>query len=340
MVRHGKETTMLVGRTNRREFIAGLGGAAAWPVVARAQQSAMPVIGFLNSSSPETYAYLVTAFRQGLKSVGYFEGQNVEIEYRWASGQYDRLPELAEDLVRRRVRVIAATGGSPSALAAARATTTIPIVFSVGVDPLRLGIVASLNRPGGNVTGVSYLSVPLTAKQLELLHEVVPQATAIGLLINPANPITDSDAKEAAAAAQALGLQLNILKASSEGDIDKAFTTFTQIRAEALLVGTDVFFSSRVHQFIALSAGHRLPVCYDRREFVMAGGLMSYGASLVEGYSQVGLYTGQILNGANPADLPVLQPTKFDLVINLKTAKALGIQIPPQLLARADEVIE
>ena len=322
----------------RREFIAGLGSAAVWPLAAKPQPR--PVIGFLNSSSPETYAYLVTAFRQGLKKAGYIEGQNVEIEYRWASGQYDQLPELAADLVHRRVDVIAATGGSPSALAAAQATTTIPIVFSVGSDPLRLGIVASLNRPGGNVTGVSYLSGPLTAKQLELLHEAVPKATAIGILLNPTNPLTDPAAKEVAMAAQALGLQLNILKASSESEIDEAFRTFTQHRAEALLVATDMFFSGRVHQFVALTASHRLPACYDRREFVIAGGLMSYGASLVEGYGQVGVYVGRILSGVNPGDLPVLQPSKFDLAVNLKTAMSLGIEIPPQLLARADEVIE
>ena len=309
-----------------------------WPLAAKPQPR--PVIGFLNSSSPETYAYLVTAFRQGLKKAGYIEGQNVEIEYRWASGQYDQLPELAADLVHRRVDVIAATGGSPSALAAAQATTTIPIVFSVGSDPLRLGIVASLNRPGGNVTGVSYLSGPLTAKQLELLHEAVPKATAIGILLNPTNPLTDPAAKEVAMAAQALGLQLNILKASSESEIDEAFRTFTQHRAEALLVATDMFFSGRVHQFVALTASHRLPACYDRREFVIAGGLMSYGASLVEGYGQVGVYVGRILSGVNPGDLPVLQPSKFDLAVNLKTAMSLGIEIPPQLLARADEVIE
>jgi putative ABC transport system substrate-binding protein len=328
----------MLGQTNRRTFITALGGAVAWPLAARAEPK--PVIGFLNSSSPENYTYLVTAFQQGLKSAGYIERQNVEIEYRWAFGQYDRLPELAADLVRRGVDVIAAGGGAPSALAAARATTTIPIVFSVGVDPLRLGIVASLNRPGGNVTGVSYLSGPLTAKRLELLHEVIPKATAIGILLNPTNPLADPDEREATRAAQALGLQLNILKASSEGDIDKAFTTFAQLQTEALLVGTDVSFSSRVHQFVALSASHRLPACYDRREYVIAGGLMSYGASLMDGYSVVGVYVGQILNGVNPGDLPVVQPSKFDLAVNLKTATSLGIEIPPQVLARADEVIE
>ena len=325
---------------NRREFITLLGGAAAaWPLAARAQQPVMPVIGFLNSASPDGYAVPVRAFRQGLKDIGYVEGQNVAIEYRWAEGQYDRLPALAADLVRRQVTAIAATS-TPAALTAKAATTTISIVFTTASDPMRLGLVASLSRPGGNVTGATQLNVEVGPKRLELVRELLPAATIIALLVNPTNPVAETLARDLQAAARTIGLQLHILNASTEGDIDDAFANLAKLRAGALVVGSDVFFNTRSEQLGALTVRHGVPTIYQYREFAAAGGLMSYGGSITDLYRRAGGYTGRILKGEKPADLPVQQSTKVELIINLKTAKTLGLTFPLSLLGRADEVIE
>jgi putative ABC transport system substrate-binding protein len=323
----------------RRDFITLLGGAAAWPGAVRAQQP-MPVIGFLSSRSPGESAHLVAAFRQGMKETGYVEGQGLAIAFRWAEGRYDRLPALAAELVNLRVPVIAATGGSVTALAAKAATATIPIVFATGVDPVELGVVASFNRPGGNLTGVSQFASVLAAKRLELLREIEPKANVIAFLANQRSPSTKSETKEMQETARTLGLQLQILSASSERDFETAFTTLIRRRAAALVVAADPFFDIHRDQLIALAARHAIPAIYAWRDHPLAGGLMSYGTSLTDTYRQVGVYTGRILKGEKPADLPVLQPTKFELVINVKTAKALGLEVPPTLLARADEVIE
>jgi putative tryptophan/tyrosine transport system substrate-binding protein len=323
----------------RREFITLLGGAAAWPLAARAQQPAMPTIGFLGSGSPGTYTPLVVGFRQGLKEAGYVEGLNAAIEFRWAEGQYDRFPELVAELVRNRVAVIA-TFGPGAALAAKAATTTIPIVFTGGFDAVQLGLVASLNRPGGNVTGVNFLANALEAKRLGILHDLVPQSTVIGTLLNPANASAEVQSRNMKEAASALGLQLRVATASTERDIDAAFANFVQQRLNALIVAADAFFLSQRNQLVSLAARHAIPAIYAWREAVAAGGLMSYGTSFTDAYRQGGIYVGLILKGAKPADLPVMLPTKFEFVVNLKTAKALGLTIPPGVLAIADEVVE
>jgi putative ABC transport system substrate-binding protein len=317
-----------------------LGGTMAWPLAARAQQSAMPIIGFLDSGSRGTNANLVAAFSLGLKEAGYVEGESVAIEYRWADGDYDRLPALAADLVRRQVSAIVATGGEPSGRAARAATTTIPIVFDSGISPVELGWVTSLNRPGGNMTGVNQMVDELVTKQLGLLHELIPQAQVIAMLVNASNPKTESFVRKAQTAAGALGCNLQVLMAGSEQDFDTAFTTLVQQSAGALFVSPDPFFYRQRDRIIALAARHAVPALYVRREFAAAGGLMSYGTSLADTYRQVGLYAGRILNGEKPAGLPVVQPTKFELTINLTTAKSLGLTIPPSLLVTADEVIE
>jgi len=324
----------------RREFVGLLGGALAWPFAARAQQPTLPVIGYLSSTSHGPYAPFVAAFQQGLKETGFVAGQNVTIEYRWAEGQFDRLTELAADLVRRQVAIIAVGGGGVTALAAKDATSTIPIVFAFGSDPVKLGLVASLNRPGGNITGVSYLAVALGPKRLELLHEMMPKADAIGFLINPGSPNTAFDLRDVEAAARTLGQQLVIVKASNDLEIGTAFETLKQQRADALVIQADPFLFSRRSHLAALALRGKMPTIYFERDFAAAGGLLSYGTDFVDANRQAGIYAGRILKGAKPADMPVLQPTRFELVINLKTAQALGLTVPPSLLARADEVIE
>jgi putative tryptophan/tyrosine transport system substrate-binding protein len=327
-------------KIQRREFITLLGGAAAaWPLAARAQQSAMPVIGFLGGSSLTERRPLLVGFRQALTEAGYVEGQNVAIEYRWAEGQYDRLPALAADLVRRHVTVIVA-GDGPSALAAKAATMIIPIVFSTGIDPIQSGLVTSLARPGGNLTGFNLIAGPLPAKQLGLLHELVPAAKTIAVLINPNNANAERDAATVQEAARAIGVQILVTGAAVESDFETVFATIAAERAGALLANSDVFFTSRRDQIIALAARHALPVMSPWREFPLAGGLISYGPSISAAYRQIGVYAAKILNGAKPADLPVMQPTTFELVINLKTAKTLGLNIPLHLQQLADEVIE
>jgi putative ABC transport system substrate-binding protein len=326
---------------NRREFITLLGGAAAWPLVARAQQPAMPVIGLLGPTSPDNLADRLRAFRRGLAETGYVEGQNVAIEYRLAQGQLDRLPALAADLVRRQVSVIAVPGSAAAALAATAATQTIPIAFGVPEDPVKLGLVASLARPGGNATGINFFNAEVTAKRLGLLRELMPAATRVAVLVNPANVGRGASTREdIEPAARVLGLQIQFYDASTNQEIDAAYATLVRERPDALLVAPDVFFTSRRVQLIGLAARHALPAAYSVREFVEAGGLMSYGTNITDMYRQVGVYSGRILNGQKPADLPVVQATKFELIINLQTARLLGVDVPPMMLARADEVIE
>ena len=324
----------------RRDLITLLGGtAAAWPLAAEAQQPAMAVIGYLNNGSPESDASRLTGLRRGLNEIGYVEGRNFVVEYRWAGNQADRLPALAADLVQLRVTVIVAAGLLP-ALAAKAATTSIPIVFSVAADPVQLGLVASLNRPGGNLTGTNSLIGELGAKGLAVLHELMPSIATIGFLENPNNPVSGLMRRDVLAAAPVVGLKVQILKAGTDREIDAAFVSLVQAQTGALLVGNDPLFNSRIEQLVALAARHAIPTMYSWREFVVAGGLISYGLSLIENYRQTGLYTGRILKGEKPVDMPVMQTTKLELAINLKTAKALGLDVPPSLLSIADEVIE
>ena len=325
----------------RREFIAGLGGAAVvWPLAARAQQPVMPVIGYLYRGTQESNANIVVAFRKGLSETGYVEGQNIAIEYRWANTENDQLPELAADLVRRRVAVIVTPGGTNAPLAVKALTTTIPIVFSATADPVESGLVASLNRPGGNVTGVSLTSYELMPKQLGILHDLLPGATRIALLINPNSPQTGARIARMRSAAASIGRQIEVASAGNNRDIDASFATFAQKKTEALIISPTGLFGVRRTQILTLAARHALPTMYPNREFVVAGGLMSYGPDFAEQTRQLGIYVGRILKGDKPADLPVVQPTKFELVINRQTARTLGIEVPETLLATADEVIE
>jgi putative ABC transport system substrate-binding protein len=326
----------------RREFVAALGGAAAaWPLAARAQQAAMPVVGFLGSESLDLWANYVRTFKQGLRETGFVEGHNVATEYRWAEGHNDRLPALAAELVRRQVTVIAAPGSTPAALAAKAATATIPIVFAIGADPVGLGLVAGLAGPGGNATGVVTLNVEIAQKRLELLHELFPAGTSFALLVNPTTPaIAQPVSRDVQAAARVLRVTLHVLHASSEPEVDAVFATAAQLRTVGLVIGPDVFFNSRIEHLAALTVRHALPAVYQGREFTAAGGLLSYGGSFTDVYRQAGVYTGRILKGEKPADLPVEQATKIELFINLKTAKALGLTMPTALLVRAHEVIE
>jgi ABC-type uncharacterized transport system substrate-binding protein len=325
----------------RREFITLLGGAAAaWPLAAHAQQPTLPVVGFLNAASAQNYTRQLAAFLKGLGESGYVDGRNVAVEYRWAEGQNDRLPAMAADLVHRQVAVIAATS-TPAALAAKAATTTIPIIFELGSDPVQLGLVASLSRPGGNVTGVTNANMGIAPKRLQLLHELLPTARIMALLVNPAEPaLAETYTKEVQAAARNFGLELHVLNATSEGDFDVAFSKLTQLRAGGLVIGGGAFFTSRTEQLAALSVRHAVPAIYYNRRFAVAGGLLSYGADSTDAYRLAGIYTGRVLKGDKPADLPVQQATKVELYINLKTAKALGLTIPNTLIGRADEVFE
>jgi putative ABC transport system substrate-binding protein len=332
----------MTARMRRREFVTLLGGAAVtWPLAASAQQPAMPVIGFVSSQSPQRYMDpLLRAFRQGLKDAGFVEGENVAIEYRWADNQTDRLPALGAELVHRRVAVIAAMD-NVSSLAAKTVTTAIPIVFNVGGDPVRLGLVASLARPGGNATGVNFFTTELVAKRLQLLRELVPGATRVGVLVNPANAeVTESTLTDVEVAARAIGIQIQVLKASTSDEINAAFVSLVRERPDALFIGPGPFFTTRRVQLAQLAARHAVPAIYSLRESAEVGGLISYGASVTDAFHQVGVYAGRVLKGAKPADLPVVQPTKFELVINVETARMLGLTVPPSLLARADEVIE
>jgi putative tryptophan/tyrosine transport system substrate-binding protein len=325
----------------RREFMGIVGATVAiWPLVARAQQSPMPVIGFLHSASPDPAAKRVAAFRRGLGDLGYVESRNVIIEFRWAEGHYDQLTGYAADLVRDQVDVIVTGGGVPAAVAAKAATSTISIVFTIGLDPVHLGLVESLNRPGHNVTGVSYLSVELAAKRLELLRELVPKVSMIAMLVNPKNPNAATNMREGRTAAETVGQQLVVLNASTEREINIAFAALAQQQIGAVLVGSDPLFVSRRDQLAAVAISNAIPAIYENREFVEAGGLISYGSDLDDAYRQAGIYVGKILKGAKPADLPIVQPTKFELVINLKAAKSLGFTVPATLLSQADEVIE
>jgi ABC-type uncharacterized transport system substrate-binding protein len=324
----------------RRDFITLLGGAAAWPLAARAQQAPMPTIGYLSARSPDDSAHLVEAFRRGLSEAGYVEGQTVTVEHRWALGQHDLLPAMAVELVRKPVTALVSVGGESAALAARAATSTIPIVFIIGGDPVKLGLAASYNRPGGNATGISILTSTLEPKRLGLLHELVSQAATIGVLLNPNFPSFEGQLRDVQEAARAVAVQIHVLRASTDGEIEVAFETVAQERVAALAVAADPFFDTRRDKLVALAARHAVPTMYHFREFAGAGGLVSYGANIPDAHRQIGIYTGRILKGEKPADLPVMQPTKFDLVFNLTTAKALGLEIPPTLLARADEVIE
>jgi putative ABC transport system substrate-binding protein len=330
----------MASHIERRKFLATLGGAAVWPLTARAQQP-LPVVGFVDGVSPEFAASRAAGFRKGLSEVGYVEGQNVTVEYHWLAGQYDRLPSLMADLVRRRVAVIATPGSNPPSLAAKAATTTTPIIFGVAEDPVKLGLVASLARPGGNATGINTFTSELVAKRLGLLHDLVPKAIRIAVLVNPANATTaGATLRDIPEAARALGLQIQVLNASTISEIEAAFASLGRERADALFVAGDAFFSSRRVQFALLAVRHAVPAMYTTREYPEAGGLMSYGTDFADRFRQAGIMTGQILKGAKPADLPVIQSTKFEFVINLQAAKALGLEVPPTLLARADEVIE
>jgi putative ABC transport system substrate-binding protein len=324
----------------RREFIAALGGAAAWPLAARAQQSATPVVGFLGMGAPGPFAEVTNAFKESLREAGYISGKNINIEFRWAAGQYEQLPRLATDLVQHSAAVIVVAGGAISVLAVKATTSTVPIVFVTGADPVKDGLVAGLNRPGGNVTGASLFVAELVAKRLELLAEMAPNATTIAVLVNPANPNAETDAQEAQSAGHLRRRKIVLLNARDAAEIDTAFATLVQRGAGALLIGSDIFFVSRRDQLVALASRHGIPAMHQFREFAVAGGLASYGTPHTEPYRQAANYTARILKGEKPADLPVIQPTKFELVINLKTAKALGLKIPATLLARAYEVIE
>jgi putative ABC transport system substrate-binding protein len=327
-------------KVNRRALLTLIGGGAAWPLATHAQQIGMPVIGLLNGQSVDTYSYLTAALRKGLGEMGYVEGQNLAIEYRWAEGHEERLPALAADLVRRKVAVIVSGGNPSSTLAAKAATSAIPIVFTSGVDPVEAGFVASLNRPGGNVTGVAFLVGQLNVKRLELLHELLPRVTTVAVLLDVSIRSASAIRQDLEKGASSIGLQLQVRSASTESEIDSAFATLGEPKPGALLVGNSPFFNSNRDKIIALAARHAVPAIYELREFVIDGGLLSYGTSITEAYRQAGIYAGRILKGEKPADLPVMQSTKFELVINLKTAKALGLQIPEKLLALADEVIE